>query len=515
MCKERRSVTSMENHASSNAANAVNPELRNTSAPASSASNAQEASNAPKEFVDNEDSDDDELDSMMQDGELKDLSGPLSKSQADKIGLSIYAELKQAAYEARYLSMFLALLSVLISYQLFIAPYPLMDKLDKSLHIVNQDFGLIRPVLTDHQQRVLRENARDGETNFVLPETADHLAAQLSEIKVRFHQQAKKEGVHKPPDMFYNGVMFGITDQNSHNHRYTERNAHEAVATKDTDGRVLMTKPSVEVSLNEMRPKPTHIVRRQVQNNATGWMEEGFGVYFAYNDLAAQGKLSSDKLKPWKRVLEDMLNIAREHRQVYVTAWYPHEYGHAGESVKHLERLKENPHVFTTILQQVIPTRTGLNGIVSTVPVWMSAVNKAAPARKLDSRFIPEIRKDWKKEDHWDHYKPGGKKYVKYTDDQLKEMKYKLFDGVKGIERHAPNDMIPSQVEALAAQAVNDELKARYLKLVGGKRRVLDMNGEGSDVMGDADMVDFNSRYSNPNREPEFHGDGDTGTGEL
>jgi len=483
----------MEDRNSSNAAGTDKQDAGNTGRQELLHANEQESRNTSKEFVDNEDSDDDELDAMMQDGELKDVPGPLSNSQADKMGLSIYAEVKQAAWEARYLSMFLAVLSVLIAYQLLIAPYPMMNKLDRSINVA-KDFGLIRPVLTDHQQRILKENSRNGETNFVLPATADHVAARLSEIKIKFHAQVEDGGVHKPPEMFYKGVMFGITDQNTHSLRYTQHTPE----VKDPDtGRVLMTKPSMEASLNNMRPKPTHILHRRVQNNATGWAEEGFGVYFSYDDLARQGKLSSDPLKPWKRVLEDIMDIARDHRQVYVTAWYPHSFGHPGDSdsAKEKARFKEDPHIFTSILQQVIPTRTGLNGIVSTVPVWMSAVNKAAPARKLDSKQIPEIRKQWSKDDHWKEYKVGGSKYVMYSDQQLKDMKYELFGGTQGVENDVPNDMIPSQVEALAAQAVNEEVKKRYLSMVGNGRRVLNKDASAADAFM-LEYVDYNSRYA-------------------
>ena len=50
-------------------------------------------------------------------------------------------------------------------------------------------------------------------------------------------------------------------------------------------------------------------------------------IYFAYTDLEKQGKLSSDKLMPYKRVLEDVLVIARNYKQVYIMAWYPHQFG--------------------------------------------------------------------------------------------------------------------------------------------------------------------------------------------
>lgn len=42
----------------------------------------------------------------------------------------------------------------------------------------------------------------------------------------------------------------------------------------------------------------------------------GLAVHFSYSDLEKQGKLSSDVLQPWKRVLEDVLILARQFKQV-------------------------------------------------------------------------------------------------------------------------------------------------------------------------------------------------------
>ena len=63
-------------------------------------------------------------------------------------------------------------------------------------------------------------------------------------------------------------------------------------------------------------------------------------------------------------------------------------------------------HLYETILQQVIPTRTGLAYLQSTVPVWMSAVNSSAPTRR---ELV--YRKDWTGGDSFLDYKKGGSKY--------------------------------------------------------------------------------------------------------
>jgi hypothetical protein len=161
--------------------------------------------------------------------------------------------------------------------------------------------------------------------------------------------------------------------------------------------------------------------------NDTAWNERGFGVYFSYDDLLAQGKLSSDLLQPWKRVLEDVLVVARKYKQVYVTIWYPHQFGGKErrstfsarkliekESVVEvpvtgathtetnedgdvlvygLHRLMKEQHEkyrHINVIQQVVPTRTGLDGIKCSAAVWVSAINGSEPFSLLH-----KLPKDW------------------------------------------------------------------------------------------------------------------------
>lgn len=150
--------------------------------------------------------------------------------------------------------------------------------------------------------------------------------------------------------------------------------------------------------------------------NDTAWNERGFGLYYSYDDLSKHGKLSSDILQPWKRVLEDVLVVARKYKQVYITVWYPHQFGGvqrrtASEGRSLIEKesvvpipvtratftevgednsiLVHEQHRFLkefhesyrhiNIIQQIIPTRTGLDGIKSSAAVWVSAINDTEP----------------------------------------------------------------------------------------------------------------------------------------
>lgn len=104
--------------------------------------------------------------------------------------------------------------------------------------------------------------------------------------------------------------------------------------------------------------------------------------------------LSSDTREPWKRTLEPVLKVARAHRQVYVTQWYPHKFGR-----QDVAAVAEDVHRHETVIRQVIPTRTGLGNIKSTAAVWLMGTNFSAPT-------IPEwgVQKPWTEDDHWSHY---------------------------------------------------------------------------------------------------------------
>eukprot|EP00605_Chrysophyceae_sp_TOSAG23-4_P000855 GSChrysophyteH1.ASY1.ANO1.946.1 assembled CDS len=391
---------------------------------------SSEAADVPTDSESDSDVDEVSLKQLKSDKELKESDGQFSEADADAMGENIFREILRAFYEARYLGTFLAFVGLYIGYQLTIAPYQ-VNQLDRTLNPIH-DLGLIRPILTDNQQAGVRHNTLHGETNFVLPEPYN------DEIKVRFHRTVAKDGVFPPPQLFYEGVMFGVGESNSHDLKYTGHKDYYS------DRHLLETKQTIESSLNSMNPKPTFIAPRRTMHNDTGWDEEGYAVYFAYDDLLSQGKLSSDKLKPWKRVLEDVLDVAREFRQVYVTVWYPHEFGAADDDdVEGKAKVKVNPNSFTSILQQIIPTRTGLRGIGSIVPVWMSAVNHSAPTRRLVEKAV---RKDWSSEDHWTHYVKGGEKHREFSKEELEAMGYELHGGVQAVGKGP--DISPEELRA-------------------------------------------------------------------
>jgi hypothetical protein len=337
----------------------------------------------------------------------------------DYFGDDLFGEIIRAMYAARYLAPVFMVVAFIVGYHVVIAPFARNGALGRNEMISHDDLKMVRPMLANHEMESLKLKMREGETNFWMPEPS------RDQVKLRFHAAASKKGTHQPPELFYQGVVFGLTDQNSHDLAYTQGRGNEHAV--DKSHRLLVEEVTghrgendMLQDLEHMRPKPTAVMRRHTMYNVTGWEEHGFAVYFSYEDLKKQGKWSTDKLQPFKRVLEDVMVIARHYRQVYVMAWYPHAFG----KTPPLEDNLDDPHRHTTVLQQVIPTRTGLHGIKSTVPVWMSAVNHTEPEARKRTLRDHVYTKEWSDEDHWQDYKPGGKNYRRLSAEETARHRY-------------------------------------------------------------------------------------------
>ncbi len=228
------------------------------------------------------------------------------------------------------------------------------------------DLRKIRPVLNKDEQLRVMKDTMYAETQFWMPD--------YDRVKIRFHTKSDKEGTIAPPDMFYEGVTYGVTSYNSHDIEfasYTGDNAFDELGE----------------ALNKMKPSPTHILRRSAVNNATQWMEPGYAVHFNYDDLKKQGKLSSDPFQPWKRMEDNIVEIMRRFRQPIVFRWHPNRFGKV---------VKNDKKKHVSIIQDVFSTHTGLDGVKSSCVVWMSAINSSLVQRHRDV-----ISKPWTKDDHW------------------------------------------------------------------------------------------------------------------
>jgi len=184
--------------------------------------------------------------------------------------------------------------------------------------------------------------------------------------------QVSDNGNFNLPDFFYDGILIGISDGNHHNIEYT--NIRELSFT------------DLRKDLETLIPEPTYVMPRSSQYNETKWIDYGFAVYFSYDSLKKQNMVSRSPGKPFQMAIDAMLTVARNYRQVYITIWYPNKFG--VDSVD-----SDNKYLHTVIVQEIIPTRTGLNGLKSSVVVWLSAINNIEPTkpetviRKSNGRF--------------------------------------------------------------------------------------------------------------------------------
>jgi hypothetical protein len=140
--------------------------------------------------------------------------------------------------------------------------------------------------------------------------------------------------------------------------------------------------------------------------------------------------LSSDRLAPFKRVKEEILIIARKFKQIYITIWYPSQFGMSDQPddgdgglnsekktrrtneeeenekrrqrYSHYEPKEKMKYKYTTIIQTVIPTRTGLNAVVSNAVVWLSAVNHTAPT--LKQRIFRQVAYENENGTYYEYY---------------------------------------------------------------------------------------------------------------
>ena len=263
---------------------------------------------------------------------------------------TIWGDICTAVYTARFTAPVIAAVSVFIAFQLTISPYNdpnlnfrfsrRLDQLESPI-----PFGLIRPNLSFSELNYVRNITMYAETILIISQSEEGLKEEV--INYRFNPSSSNVS-HRLPQMFYDGVLFGLTDSNPFNFEYTANQDNANV--------------NLRSDLEDLRPKPSSIFTRLANHHGTGWNEKGFAIYYSYAQLRKHGKLSSDIQHPWKRILDDVLSVARKYKQVYITVWYPHNYGKNGDV----------SNDFDVILQEIIPCRTGLNDIKSISVVWLS-----------------------------------------------------------------------------------------------------------------------------------------------
>lgn len=116
----------------------------------------------------------------------------------------------------------------------------------------------LRPILTPSDLVSIKKNTMHAETEFYLSDSAEYGHDVDYRVKLAFQKVARHGGHHKAPDMFYEGVVYGLGAQDSHKTR------HGRTLTEDHHS-------ELEEALALISPKPTSVIRRRAGNAETGW----------------------------------------------------------------------------------------------------------------------------------------------------------------------------------------------------------------------------------------------------
>lgn len=300
---------------------------------------------------------------------LDDSDEDLDEEMDRRANISIWRDFYQSVYDSRYYSIIACFVGFYCAYQITIAPYktvrPILSEEQKSMDALK----FIRPVLSGDEIAAIHHKTMFAETSF-------HFRGEINDvISVRHFTSASKAGNFAPPQIFYDGVFYGLSWENSHNIDYYLPGSSIDI---------------LEEELSKIEPKPSFTTLRISQCNNSRWTERGLAAYYSFDDLRSKGWLSSDEMRPWKRTENVILDLARNLKMAYIYVWYPHRFGE-------VNNLK--PHHHKVIIQEVIPTRTGIDRIKSSVTVWLSAINGSEP-----TSLPPMFKKAWSPDDHWTHY---------------------------------------------------------------------------------------------------------------
>eukprot|EP01031_Cornospumella_fuschlensis_P027872 gene27872-33656_t len=280
---------------------------------------------------------------------------------------SVFEDLRHVLYEVRFVLPIAVGIAAFLAYQLLIAPYRVEVQRMRPESI---DLAKLRPILSKEEQMKIREDIFYAETTLALPHPPYDL------ITLAYPTQNSRFGARALPEMFFQGIGVVLTCENSHNVEYTAQNTY--------------TLDHLENELRTMTPKPTYILKRTTQNNHTGWHEQGLYLHYAYSHLTEQGlRMDPNVQTPFTPLLPPLLSLARRYRRVYIVVYYPHIFGDGEKSVAHSNPYPRHraEHKYTSIIQQIVPTRTGLDSIKASSVVWLTKVN-GEDAHLYDHEFM-------------------------------------------------------------------------------------------------------------------------------
>ncbi|KAJ1400125.1 hypothetical protein B484DRAFT_244092 [Ochromonadaceae sp. CCMP2298] len=132
---------------------------------------------------------------------------------------TMWGDLKLAVYDVRLSAPIIALLGMLLAYHITIAPY--RHNIVGGGNTPMKDLNGIRPLLDSSTLLSIQQIMLRQENKLQLPVDLDTgsfggLRTSGGTVSYRWVPTVNKFGTHELPDFFYEGVLFGISAQNSH-----------------------------------------------------------------------------------------------------------------------------------------------------------------------------------------------------------------------------------------------------------------------------------------------------------
>lgn len=114
---------------------------------------------------------------------------------------------------------------------------------------------------------------------------------------------------------------------------------------------------AMETEMWALEARPSAVLSWYAANNQTGWSADGLAVRFCFDDLRKQDQLGVGPRKaPWANAAEQVARVGRRFGQYVVFQWFPHQWS---------TNFDEQPHRHTSVVQEVVPIRSGLQDIAS------------------------------------------------------------------------------------------------------------------------------------------------------
>mmetsp|Transcript_16311 Transcript_16311/g.30449 ORF Transcript_16311/g.30449 Transcript_16311/m.30449 type:complete len:215 (+) Transcript_16311:94-738(+) len=190
-------------------------------------------------------SDDEEEDDQL----LKKSAHVIKQPTNDDLLLesSLLDDILASINDAKFIAPLASFLVILLGMYLAIEPFH--PRAVRTPRLSHEEFKEIRPVLSVEEMANIYVSTFYAETHFKLPEP------YYDNVALKFSTSVDRHGHHPPPELFYDGVVYGVSASNPHNIEFSasRRRLQEEDLLAD-----------LRAQLEAMTPSPTAVFERCV-----------------------------------------------------------------------------------------------------------------------------------------------------------------------------------------------------------------------------------------------------------